>query len=296
MRTIFCSDPLDGRKPDSAYESEVSAASTLGIDYSLFDYEALVYEDNPAKATRKVTTATEAELAIYRGWMLKPEKYSQLYAALLKKGVRLINDPAAYRHCHYLPASYSVIEGCTPKSVWMKVESKPVIDQIMRLLQPFGSKPLILKDFVKSRKHEWEEACYIPSASDQTAVEQVVHRFLELQGEDLNDGLVFREFVEFEPLTKHSKSGMPLIKEFRLFFLDHQPVFWTEYWEEGDYSGLTPPIEQFREVANAIQSHFFTMDIAKRLNGEWMIVELGDAQVAGLPENADVLSFYKALE
>ena len=53
-------------------------------------------------------------------------------------------------------------------------------------------------------------------------------------------------------------------------------------------------MDQFTEVAAAVQSRFFTMDMAKRRDGEWMIVELGDAQVAGLPENADVNGFYKA--
>ena len=37
------------------------------------------------------------------------------------------------------------------------------------------------------------------------------------------------------------------------------------------------------------------MDVAKRVDGGWMIVELGDGQVAGLPERADVGAFYRAL-
>ena len=162
-------------------------------------------------------------------------------------------------------------------------------------MRPFGAAPLVLKDFVKSRKHEWDEACYIPSASDRGSVERIVRRFLELVDDDLNEGLVFREFVDFEPLARHSKSGMPLTKEFRLFFLDGKPVFWTEYWEEGDYAGMAPPVDQFMKVAAAVKSRFFTMDIAKRRDGDWMIVELGDAQVAGLPENADVDAFYRAI-
>jgi hypothetical protein len=47
--------------------------------------------------------------------------------------------------------------------------------------------------FVKSRKHEWTDACFIPSAADRSAVERVVNRFLELQGEELAGGLVFFE-------------------------------------------------------------------------------------------------------
>ena len=44
-----------------------------------------------------------------------------------------------------------------------------------------------------------------------------------------------------------------------------------------------------------MRSRFFTMDVAKRRDGDWLIVELGDGQVAGLPEHADVDGFYKAL-
>lgn len=145
------------------------------------------------------------------------------------------------------------------------------------------------------KKHNWEEACFIPSASDAEAIRRVVNRFLELQGDDLQGGLVFREFVELEALATHSRSGMPLTKEYRIFFLDGEPIYWTEYWEEGEYGSAEPPIEQFREVAGKVKSRFFTMDIARRKDGRWIIVELGDAQVAGLPENANVGTFYKAI-
>jgi ATP-grasp domain, R2K clade family 3 len=145
---------------------------------------------------------------------------------------------------------------------------------------------------VKSQKHYWQEACFIPSASDRAAVERVVRRFLELQGEDLAEGLVFREFVDFEPLAQHSRSGMPLTREYRIFILDGEPIYWTEYWEEGDYGDGALPVDFFREAARLVKSRFFTMDVARRRDGQWMIVELGDAQVAGLPENADVGAFY----
>jgi hypothetical protein len=37
------------------------------------------------------------------------------------------------------------------------------------------------------------------------------------------------------------------------------------------------------------------MDVARRLDGEWMIIELGDAQVSGLPREDDAGAFYEAL-
>jgi len=159
-----------------------------------------------------------------------------------------------------------------------------------------GARPIVIKDFVKSRKHEWDSACYIPSTADDEAVERVVRRFLELQGDDLNEGLVFREFVALEPLAIHAKSGMPLTKEWRVFFLNGMPILTAEYWETGDYGNSTPPLAPYVELAQHVRSRFFTMDIARQTNGDWTVIELGDGQVAGLPERADVVAFYRALQ
>lgn len=295
MKLLFCCDPLEPKLPDSAFRRESTAARPAGFEVALIDFDCLVNEHDPVKAVRRVAATSEPTLAIYRGWMLKPEQYRQLFDALLSKGIRLVNDPVAYRHCHHLPDSYSKIEGCTPRSVWMPVQGKPSMHQILEMLSSFGSTPLIVKDFVESRKHEWEEACFIPSAADRAAVERVVGRFLELQDDDLNEGLVFREFVEFEHLTEHDRSGMPLTKEFRLFFLNGRLLFWSQYWDQGDYRGLMPPIEQFVGIGRSVESRFFSMDVAKREDGDWMIVELGDGQVAGLPDNANVDEFYRSL-
>ncbi|HLG64669.1 MAG TPA: ATP-grasp domain-containing protein [Ktedonosporobacter sp.] len=298
MRIIFCSDYWNRLAPDPAYQAEADAAAKLRLDYSLINFEALSEQQNAARAVSKVEPAASPEVAIYRGWMLKPQVYERLYAALAQKGLVLINTPAAYKHCHYLPESYHIIEGYTPESIWIKAETGMQMDDIMVRLRVFGNKPIIVKDFVKSRKHEWNEACYIPSASNRDAVERVVTRFLLLQGEDLNEGLVFREFSEFEPLTVHSKSGMPLTKEFRLFVLDGRIILTTEYWEDGDYGAdrkVSPPLDAFRQVAQKVQSRFFTLDVALKKDGTWSIIEPGDAQVAGLPEKTDVNAFYQAL-
>ncbi len=295
MRLLFCANPLDRQRPDPLYAREMDAARAAGFDCSLLNFEALTDEHDAEAAVRHIAPADEQEPGVYRGWMLRPEAYARLHAALAARGIALINTPAAYRHCHYLPESYPIIQGHTPRSVWLEASAGLAIEQIMQALQPFGDAPVIVKDYVKSRKHEWAEACYIPSAADRSAVERVVTRFLALQGDDLSEGLVFREFVPFEPLTQHPKSGMPLTREFRLFFLDGTLLLAAAYWDEGEYGDLQPPVERFADIARSVQSRFFTMDVAKRLDGEWLIVELGDGQVAGLPEQADLMTFYQGL-
>src|SRR5579883_1304609 len=114
MRFIFCADYWNIRRPDPAYEAEVEAARNLGYACSLIDFEALIEGRNSARALRTVAPASARELAIYRGWMLKPQQYELLYQALEAKGVELINSPAAYKHCHYLPEWYPLLAEHTP--------------------------------------------------------------------------------------------------------------------------------------------------------------------------------------
>lgn len=294
MRLMFCCDPMDARQVDPSYLSESTAAEKVGFGFSLIDYEALVDEGNPERAVRKVKPPESGTgEGLFRGWMLPPKRYGELFRALEGKGMRLINSPEAYVHCHHLPESYAIIEGMTPKSLWLPADIS--MDRLMEALRPFGNAPLVLKDYVKSRKHEWLEACFIPRASDRTAVEHVVRRFIELQGETLAGGLVFREFVEFESAGLHPKSGMPLAREQRMFWLDGRPLLSFPYWSDLGQTGEGPPPGTFDAVAARIRSRFFTMDVAKRKDGEWQMVELGDGQVAGLPEDSLAPPFYEAL-
>lgn len=67
------------------------------------------------------------------------------------------------------------------------------------------------------------------------------------------------------------------------------------YWEEGAYSAALPDTTLFENLATSIDNNFFTMDIARREDGNWVVIELGDGQVSGLPERRDTASFYKRL-
>lgn len=294
MRVLFCADPLQPRQVDAAYQDEYEAALSAGADVSLINFEALVYENDPDGAVKQVPAADAPALGVYRGWMLTVAQYTQLFGVLQGRGVMLINSPEQYAHCHWLPLSYAEIAPYTPKTTWTATEEFAISD-LAALLEPFGNGPIIIKDYVKSRKHEWAEACFIPSTADTDAAARVVETFIARQGEDLAGGLVFREFVEFEPLSAHPKSGMPLTREFRLVFLDGEVLSASRYWDTGDYAGETPPIEKFAAIARTIPSRFFTMDVAKLKDGDWLIVELGDAQVAELPPETNPRTFYAEL-
>jgi hypothetical protein len=294
MRVIFCDNLID-RKVDPDFEEEYKAAIRQGLEVGLVSFENLNDLDI-AKSISRIKEQPSVAFAIYRGWMIEPDKYQLFYQGLLAKNIKLVNTPEEYRTCHYLPSCYEFIKESTPETNWTEIKGDVNFEKIFDLTTSFRDNPIIVKDYVKSQKHHWTEACFIPNASDKDSVKRVVSRFIELQGESLNVGLVFRKFEELEFLTNHSKSNMPLTKEFRLFFFGGQIIKIFNYWDEGDYGDTKPDLTKFEGIGNKVQSNFFTMDIAKKKNGEWIIMELGDGQVSGIPDNEDKDDFYRAVK
>lgn len=295
MLILFCSSPLSPSEVYIDYQDEYTAAISCGLfEAELIDLDALVNENDAKKAVRKVSVAKYEKVAIYRGWMMKPDHYKELYGALMNKNIKLINTPEQYENAHHLPGWYSMVEKFTPQSLCIPPEDFYLkFDEVMEQLKIFGNKPLIVKDYVKSRKHEWADACYIPDASDPEQVKKVTNNFITRQGEDLIGEVVFREFIEFQSIGIHPKSGMPLTREYRAFFVNGKWICSFPYWDEVNYTGPDPEgHDEFIKQFSNINSNFYTVDYACRKDGAWIIVEIGDGQVSGLPGCNDKQDFY----
>jgi hypothetical protein len=297
MKIIFCCDPTSQDNPDSMYIDEVAAATRAGVQFLLIDYETLTEQNNAARAVRFIPVHKPLETAVYRGWSLSLAQYAALYDALLSRGIQLINNMWQFQNTQHLPMSYPLFKDMTPHTVWMETDGKVNYAAIMQLLIPFSGQPLILRDYAQTEKHYWNEACYIPAADDANAVQNAVSNFLKLRGKKLEKGLVFRQYVECVMLTESAPSaGMPLIKEYRIFYFNSLPVLTVRYWNvEGYDASHEPELEQFNAIAKQVRSRFFTMDVAQRSDGTWMIIDLGDAQIANLPPFADLDILYRAL-
>lgn len=293
---LFCESPFQANKVDEDYEDQFISAKENGFETILFNFEDLTSTDRFSFATKRIKPNDKIVKVIYRGWMLKPKQYSILYNDLLSKNFKLINTVEEYQNCHYLPDSLKYIENRTPKTVFEKFDSINAIEKLIEKSKVFGQKPVILKDYVKSEKHDWETSCYVPDASNTDKLKQTINNLVELRDKYLNEGIVIREFVELNDLTIHSKSRMPLTEEYRLFFCNKRLVGIYDYWEEGEYKLSKPDTTEFVEIAKKVESNFFTMDIARQKNGELIIIELGDGQVAGLPDKADRNIFYEQLK
>lgn len=290
---LFPSQLFEPKAVDYDFADQFAAASETCASVALVNQDQME-EGRFDRAVAHVDIPPGSR-AVYRGWMLSVADYAKLHAALAARDLHLVNTPAQYEHCHHLPASYNVIEQRTARSVWTSGGGVPPIGEIMDMLRVFGDGPVVLKDYVKSQKHRWKEACFIPCASDEAAVKRVVDSFADYLDGSPTGGLVFREFLELDSVGVHSKSGMPLTNEYRLFFFDGAPLVSAPYWDEGSYDANAAPVEELVGIAEQVQSCFFTMDVARKKTGEWAIIELGDGQVAGLLDTIAPQAFYEAL-
>ena len=293
MLILFCSDPFEPRRPDDAWVGELDAARAAGAETALVHWESVV-QDDVAAAVAGVPEG-RATRALYRGWMLSLPRYEALHGALAARGVELVSSPRAYAATHFLPTWYPALRDVTPASRWVP-KSEIDLEAAVDLAAELGGGPLVVKDYVKSRKHEWDEACFIPDGRDREATRRVIECFLQRQGDELAGGLVLRRFVRLTELGAHPKSGMPMSLEYRVFVADGRPVLTVPYWPEGRYpDGIAPPVDELCAAASAVGSKFFTMDVALAEDGRWIVVELGDGQVAGLPREDDAPAFYREL-
>lgn len=269
------------------FAPEWDAARDAGFEAALLDFDALTREGNIARSLRFVPESETPIPAFYRGWMQKSADYARLYSALGERGYQL-TKPEDYQFCHEMPGWLPLFKGLTPETRWLP--EKQIFDEsLTNLLREFNAGPLLVKDFVKSRKHEWHEACFIPDVSDESGALKVIHRFLELQGEGLTGGVVLRRFMPLDIIGEHPRSKMPLGREWRIFVCRGQ-IFPTPYWGQSD--GDAPELTRFGQAMAEVSSAFWTMDVARTEVGEWIVLELGDGQVSGLPEGTDFAEFY----
>jgi hypothetical protein len=101
---------------------------------------------------------------------------------------------AQYRQAHKLPGWYPALAPVTPAAAWTKGDGE---QEFRAACARLGPGPAVLRDYVKSMKHYWHQAAYIPDVADHAAAWKVAARFRELREDEFTGGFVLRRFEEF---------------------------------------------------------------------------------------------------
>ncbi len=275
---LMCADPLNPRRVDQHFAREAEAVRALGGSIALIDHDALERGETDAAVAR---VPRGLGTAWYRGWVISPVRYAALAAALSPRDVTLAVPPDGYQKAHELPGWYDTFAGVTPASVWLPIPpgATPAPDKLAQLVRPLRPGPAIVKDYVKSRKHEWDDACFIPDLTDVARLHAVVARFVERQGDYLAGGVVIREHEPYE-------GG-----EARVWWVDGEPVLISPHPDTPDRHPH-PRTDPIAPCVRALGCRFITTDLALRADGAWRVVEVGDGQVSDLPQVAEPADLY----
>ena len=283
---VFCADPLTPGRVDTYFAGQAQVVRDLGGTVALIDHDALLAGDI-VTAVRRVPRDLGA--VWYRGWMIPSDRYAELDVALTGRGAHLRVGADGYLRAHELPGWYDTFTTLTPRSVWTawRPGIAPDADRVAELVAPLCDGAAVVKDFVKSRKHEWDKACFIPDLTDIAATTEVIARMVDLQGEDLNGGVVVREFERYRQADGRTV-------EARVWWLDGVPI---AIGAHPDTPGHVPEPD-LSTVAPAVQRlgcRFVTTDMAQRDDGVWRVVEVGDGQVSDLPADLDPAAILRGL-
>lgn len=242
MRIIFPHDPLDKKHADGPFKDEYNTLLSMGIDCSLFDFDAIVFgEFNP---TPKLNSG---ETIIYRGWMMNPSLYKKFAMMVNHRGGKMLTAPDSYISSHHLPEWFESCRQFTPATVFS--ESEEDLEDVIVNLE---WNAFFVKDFVKSN---YDERGSI--AKDLSEMLEIVQLIKQYRGE-IEGGISLREVEEYVPGTEQ-----------RYFVLNGKAHA---------HDGKIP--ELVSEIAKIHSEPFYSVDTIQRSDGVLRLVELGDGQVS----------------
>jgi hypothetical protein len=273
------SDPLAPRRPDPHFAPEAEAARDLGLTVAVVDHDAAVRGDAAGAVGR---VPREAGVAAYRGWMLRSSAYAALAGALAARGVRLRTDARQYERAHELPGWIDALAGLTPETAWTTGVTRAAFDAACGEL---GAGPAVLRDWVKSVKDRWDEAAFVPDVADADGAWRVASRLVALRGDELTGGFALRRFERFAS------------PEVRTWWVDGRPALATAHPDTPDDeppsgdAGLDALLADVAGRLAPLGLPFVTVDVVRREDGAWRVVELGDGQVSDRPTSCPAPTF-----
>ncbi len=278
MHVLFCRPTSEQHVPDGI-DLESDTLVDMGVEPLWIRAEWVVDQlDEPLTASLSEAGGP----LLLRSWMLLEHDYAWLQETLEESGYFPVNDVYAYGQAHYLPRYYDAVAPWMAATTWTEGTD---LDEAWDAAQRLGPGPLLLKDYVKSAK-EHPRLMVIPEGIEREQFNATCAAFIEYRGELFEGGLVFRRQL---PIAVR---GPGVFDEYRQFYWHGEPLVGAAYF---DGPASPPDTVWIRELGGRIDSNFFTIDFARLISGEWVVIEVGDGGVSSLPPQLDPRELYGAI-
>lgn len=283
---LFPENPLQPRSVDEHFLPEAQELRWLGEKHTVVSLEELARNVPLEELLRKLPEASADDDKItYRGWMLSPATYASIEDFVKTRGWTMATSATQYQASHEIVGWYEALQTFTPATVWASTAREAVAQARTAHWQA-----AIVRDYSKSLKHAWAEACYIPAVEKKAAF-KVAEKFEELRGDALVGGVVLREFEQFSAVEART------------------------WWVDGNLVAVTPHPDTPGELPSTVQSSvkakwlprgfkkelakldlgFCTADFAFTAKGKARLVEVGAGSVSDRPRCTDADDFLTAI-
>lgn len=279
---LFPSDYFSLNAPNDNFRAELDAViTTEGLEAALFNFDD--YIEGGSLALNKPAEHLP-KLVIYRGWMMKPERYRRFHGDLVSLGLEPLVPPLCYERMHCFPNVGEVFNGQTPRFMVFPEKDGQVrieADTVNRAFERF-----MIKDYVKSVKNT-DFPIFIETPVTQEELDGYIQDFIRKRGSLFTGGIVLKEYVD---LKKYEGTT----NEWRQFvFMQGARLGLCR--NSSQPQTVPEPPESYLSMRNTAVAPFYTVDYAELADGTWTIIEAGDGQVSGLAESDDPIRFYKAM-
>lgn len=204
------------------------------------------------------------------------EDYAGIESALEEMGMKLLIHEAEHLRCSTIENWYPALEERTP---FTKIYTE--LPDVEEMIKDF-SFPVFIKGNRQTNKHK-RSHCIIEN----------VEQYKTLRHKWKNDRVLswqkaaVREYVPLQVIDSESFPDMvPISYEFRFFYYEGKCMAYGPYWQTGyryalSENELSKVLELTDWAAERLGVIFPTIDVAKTASGEWIIIEVNDAQESG---------------
>ena len=222
---------------------------------------------------KSVVTEVDVPVLLHIGAV---EDYEGVEAALDELGMDLLVKEAEHLRCSTIEKWYPVLKGKTPFT--------KIYDELpnVEVIQKDFSFPVFIKGNRQTNRHKRSKSIIENKTQyDELREEWKCDSILSWQKAAVREYVPLLE-IDFETFP----GQVPISYEFRFFYFEGKCMAYGPYWYMGRQYSL--PESELSEVlkltdwaAKRLGVSFPAIDVAKTKSGEWIIIEVNDAQESG---------------